>query len=148
MQFRGRSLRSLDSKSRLVLPPEFREILLSRADAGKMVLTTYDDCIVVFPMPDWLDFEAKVNSVKNPPRKLRDFRRLVVGGAEEMTPDAQGRIRLSKDHMNYAGIEGEAVLMGQGPRFELWQPERLDHVINGDFDDVAESVEQGLDFTF
>lgn len=114
-----------------------------------MVLTTYDRCVVGFPLPDWLEFERQLNRVKNPPRKLRDFRRLVVGGAEEMVTDGQGRIRLSKDHLGYAGISGEAVLMGQGPRFELWQPERLEAVISGDFDDVAESIDQdGFDFNF
>ena len=149
MLFRGRNTRSLDAKGRLILPPEFREILLSRSEDGKMVLTTYDHCVVGFPLPDWMEFESQLNRVKNPPRKLRDFRRLVVGGAEEMTCDGQGRVRLSKDHLAYAGILGEAVLMGQGHRFELWQPERLTEVISGDFDDVAESVEQGgFDFNF
>ncbi|MDL2306949.1 division/cell wall cluster transcriptional repressor MraZ [Desulfovibrio sp. OttesenSCG-928-C06] len=149
MLFRGRNTRSLDSKGRLILPPEFREILLSRSEDGKMVLTTYDDCVVGFPLPDWLELESQLNRVKNPPRQLRDFRRLVVGGAEEMTCDAQGRVRLSKDHLAYAGITGEAILMGQGARFELWQPERLAKVISGNFDDVAQSVEQsGFDFNF
>ena len=148
MLFRGRTTRSLDAKGRLMLPPEFRNILLSRSDEGRLVLTTYDNCVVGFPLPDWMEFENKLNSIKNPPRKLRDFRRLVVGGAEEMTTDAQGRIRLSKDHLCYAGISGEAVLMGQGSRFELWQPARLDGVISGDFDDVSEAVQEGFDFSF
>lgn len=148
MLFRGRITRSLDAKGRLMLPPEFRNILLSRSDEGRLVLTTYDDCVVGFPLPDWLEFESKINSIKNPPRKLRDFRRLVVGGAEEMTTDAQGRIRMSKDHLGYAGISGDAVLMGQGARFELWQPSRLEGVISGDFDDVSEAVQEGFDFSF
>lgn len=148
MLFRGRTTRSLDAKGRLMLPPEFRNILLSRSDEGRLVLTTYDNCVVGFPLPDWMEFENKINSIKNPPRKLRDFRRLVVGGAEEMTTDAQGRIRLSKDHLGYAGITADAVLMGQGSRFELWQPARLDDVIGGDFDDVSEAVQEGFDFSF
>lgn len=148
MLFRGRTTRSLDAKGRLMLPPEFRNILLSRSEEGSLVLTTYDNCVVGFPLPDWLEFENKINGIKNPARKLRDFRRLVVGGAEEMTTDAQGRIRLSKDHLGYAGIGGEAVLMGQGSRFELWQPARLESVIGGDFDDVSEAVQEGFDFSF
>lgn len=148
MLFRGRTSRSIDAKGRLMLPPEFRDILLSRSEPGSLVLTTYDGCIVGFPLPDWMEFEKKINSIKNPPRKLRDFRRLVVGGAEEMTTDAQGRIRLSKDHMSYAGISGDAILMGQGSRFELWQPAKLDSVISGDFDDVADVVQEGFDFSF
>ncbi len=149
MMFRGRSSRNLDAKGRLMLSPEFRELLLSRSEEGRLVLTTYDDCVVAFPLPEWLIFEEKINALKNPTRQARDFRRLVLGGAEEMIPDGQGRIRLSRDHLDYAGIERDAVIMGQGLRFEIWSPERLQPVLNRDFNDVAESLAQsGLDFAF
>ena len=95
MYFRGRILRSPDLKGRLMLPPEFREILTSRSQAGRVVLTTYDGCVVAFPFPDWEEFEHKMNRIRNASRIIRDFRRLVLGGAEEITPYAQGRIRLS-----------------------------------------------------
>ncbi len=149
MLFRGRSTRTLDAKGRLMLPPEFRDILLDRSEGGRLVLTTYDGCIVGFPWPDWVEFEEKINRVQNPARSVRDFRRLVVGGAEPMTADGQGRLRLSRDHMQYAGIGREAVLVGQGPRFELWDAARLNPVLAKDFDDVAQSMaESGIDFVF
>ena len=147
MYFRGRSLRNPDPKGRLTLPPDFREILLSRSGEGKVVLTTYDRCVVGFPLPDWEAFEEGMNRIKNPPRNVRDFRRLVIGGAEFMELDAQGRVRLSREHMQYAGIEREATLVGQGQRFEVWSPERLAPVLAQDFDDVARAIaETGIDF--
>lgn len=132
-----------------MLPPEFREVLFSRTVAGKVVLTTYDGCVVGFPWPDWQEFEEKVNKINNPVRSVRDFRRLVLGGAEEIAVDPQGRVRLSKDHMQYAGIEREVVLMGQGPRFEIWSPAKLSPVLDQDFDDVARAIaDTGIDFSF
>lgn len=149
MYFRGRILRNLDPKSRLMLPPEFRETLLSRSPGGKIVLTTYDGCVVGFPWPDWEDFEHKMNRIKSPSREVRFFRRLVIGGAEETALDAQGRIRLSREHLRYAGMEREALLVGQGPRFEIWSPETLDAALEQDFDGVAESLaETGIDIGF
>lgn len=149
MYFRGRLHRSPDPKGRLVLPPEFREVLISRSSEGRAVLTTYDDCIVGFPLPDWEEFEDKMNRIKNPPRSVRDFRRLVLGGAEEMALDGHGRVRLSREHMQYAGIEREATLVGQGPRFEIWSPARLAPVLAQNFDDVAQAMaETGIDFGF
>ena len=122
---------------------------MARSEEGKVVLTTYDRCIVGFPMPDWQEFEDKMYRIKNPARNVRDFRRLVIGGAEVMGLDGQGRIRLSKEHMQYAGIEREAMLVGQGPRFEIWSQERLTPVLDQDFDDVARSIaESGIDFGF
>ena len=149
MYFRGRILRSPDPKGRLMLPPEFREVLATRGSEGKAMLTTYDGCVVAFPLPDWAEFEGKINSIKNPPRNVRDFRRLVIGGAEELTVDAQGRVRLSREHMQYAGIAGEATLVGQGPRFEIWSPDRLTPVLEKNYDDVAQAIaDSGVDFGF
>jgi MraZ protein len=142
-------LRNLDPGGRIMLPPEFRKVLHSRSAEGKAVLTTYDGCIVAFPLPDWEEFEQGLNSVNNPPRNVRDFRRLVLGGAEEAAADAQGRIRLSREHAGYAGIEAEATLVGQGPRFEIWSPQRLRPVLEKNYDDVAQAIaETGIDFGF
>ena len=149
MYFRGRSLRSTDPKGRLMLPPDFRDTLLARSSEGKVVLTTYDGCVVGFPLPDWEEFEDKINRMVNPSRAVRDFRRLVVGGAESVVVDPQGRVRLSREHMQYAGIEREATLMGQGRRFEIWAPDRLAPVLSQNFDDVAASLaDTGVDFGF
>ena len=149
MYFRGRIARSLDPKGRLMLPPDFRDTLLARSSEGKVVLTTYDGCVVGFPLPDWEEFEDKINRMVNPSRAVRDFRRLVVGGAESLAVDPQGRVRLSREHMQYAGIEREATLMGQGRRFEIWAPDRLEPVLSQNFDDVAASLaDTGVDFGF
>lgn len=149
MFFRGRTQRSLDPKGRVMLSPEFREILAARGSAGRVVLTTYDDCVVAIPLPDWQEAEERLSRMKNASRKVRDFRRLVLGGAEEAVLDAQGRIRLSKEHMAYAGIQGEAYIVGQGGSFEIWAPDRLQPVLTQDFDDVAEAIaETGIDFGF
>ncbi|MDR3073657.1 MAG: division/cell wall cluster transcriptional repressor MraZ [Deltaproteobacteria bacterium] len=149
MYFRGRSIRSLDAKGRLMLPPEFREILLARAKGGRLVLTTIDFCVYGFPWPDWQEFEEKINRLTNPARAVRDFRRLAVGGAEVMAADGQGRIRLSRELLGYAGIDREAVLVGQGAHFEIWNAERLAPALAQSFDDVTQAMaDSGIDFVF
>lgn len=149
MYFRGRSSRSLDAKGRLMLPPDFREILLARSRDGRLALTTLDGCIYGFPWPDWQEFEEKLNRIKNPTRAVRDFRRLVLGGTEVMTADGQGRIRVSRELADYAGIEREATLVGQGSHFELWRAERLAPALEQNFDDVALAMaDGGIDFMF
>lgn len=141
MLFKGRSQRSLDPKGRVMLPPEFREILLARCSEGRLVLTTYDDCIVGYPLPDWEEFEEKFNRIKSPSKLVRHFRRLVIGGAREVTIDKQGRIPLSPDHREYAGIDGkEIVLVGQGSKFEIWNHASIEDVLDMNFDDVAEEL--------
>ncbi len=149
--FRGRARRSLDAKHRCMLPSSFRDVLLARpvvgdGPAGQCMLTCYDGCLVGFPLEDWQVFEASLASVRNATRKLRDFRRLVVGSAELMTLDGQGRIRLSEAHMDYAGVTREVELVGQLEKFEMWSPERLGETLGQDFSDVAaELMDRGVD---
>ena len=146
MLFRGQAFRSLDAKGRLMLPTAFREALA--ASGGGFVLTTYDGCLVGYPEPLWAELEERFLRLRNGSRKLRDFRRLVLGGAETQVFDAQGRIRLSREHMEYAGLEHDAVVVGQGDRFELWDQARFKALIAQNFDDVADDLaESGIDFS-
>ncbi len=138
MVFRGRSQRSLDPKGRLMVPADFRDIVLDRSAEGKFVLTCYDGCLVGFPLPDWEEFERQVQLIRNPSRKLRDFRRLVIGSAEMQELDKQGRILLSPAQRDYAGLEKDVVLVGQLQKFEIWNPERLSGIDAQNYDDVAD----------
>ena len=147
MLFRGNSSRAVDVKGRLMLPPAFREILDLRSKSGGFVLTTYDGCLVGYPLPDWQELEEKLALLRTTSRKVRDFKRLVLGGAEEMTPDSHGRVLLSKAHLGYAGIRREAVLVGQGRTFELWDKDSFAAVIGQNFDDLADELaDSGIDF--
>lgn len=147
MLFRGRTQRNLDDKGRIMLPPEFRDVILACSAEGKVVLTTFDDCVMGFPLPDWEEFEEKFNRLRNPSRKIRDFRRLVIGGAEELAVDKQGRLNLSKAHRDYGSLGKEVVLVGQGRKFEIWDQTRIDGVLDQNFDDATQELaESGIDF--
>ena len=140
MLFRGQSYRSLDAKGRLMLPPEFRDALTAASADGTFVLTTYDGCLVGYPGPLWNELEERFGRLRNSSRKIRDFRRLVLGGAEDQSFDAQGRIRLSRAHMEYAGLGHDAVVVGQGDKFEIWDQARFKALLSQDFDDVADEL--------
>lgn len=144
MLFRGKSQRSLDAKGRLMLPPEFRDVIMSRNEEGRFVLTCYDGCLVGFPQPEWEAFEQDLLKIKNASRKLRDFRRLVIGSAEEMVLDKQGRVLLSQAHRGYAGLDGQVELVGQLQKFEIWNPQDFSSLVEEqDYDDVTRELEEG-----
>lgn len=148
MRFRGQSYRNLDAKGRLVLPGEFRDALAAPPINGALVLTTFDGCLVGYPAPLWQELEERFSRLRNSSRKLRDFRRLVLGGAEDQILDAQGRLRLSRPHMEYAGLDHD-VVVGQGETFEIWDQARFKSLLTQDFDDVADELaESGIDFSF
>ena len=144
MLFRGKSQRSLDVKGRLMLPPEYRDAIVARDAQGRFVLTCYDGCLVGFPLPDWEAFEGSLLTLTNASRKLRDFRRLVIGSAEELALDKQGRVLLSPAHRAYAGLDGAVELVGQLQKFEIWSPAQFTSLIEGqNYDDVTQELEAG-----
>ena len=132
-----------------MLPAEFRDVLGALAPDGRCMLTTMDNCLVAMPWPEWEAFEASFESLASPKRKVRDFRRVVLGGAELLELDPQNRARLSRAHMAYAGLEREIVLVGQLKRFEIWDAARYRMLQEQNFDDVAEMLaEHGIDIAF
>ena len=48
------------------------------------------------------------------------LRRLLMGMATEETPDASGRVLLAPAQRNWANLEKQVWLVGQGSHFELW----------------------------
>ncbi len=150
MLFRGKILRNLDAKGRLMVPVEFREILFSRSEGGRFILTCYDGCLVGFPMPEWEEFESKLMMIKNPSRMLRDFRRFIVGSAEDLSLDKQGRVLLSQDHRAYAGLDKDVLLVGQLQKFEIWNPTMYrDSIAVQNYDAVAqEAQDSGVELPF
>lgn len=114
----------------------------------KVVITTYDNCLVAYPWPDWLKLEEQFTKIANPSPNVRAFRRLFIGGAEEHTLDAQGRIRLSQEHREYAKLDKETVILGLTNRFEIWNPSLLNRGMEEiDFDAVSDELNgSGIDF--
>ena len=48
----------------------------------------------------------------------------MVGYATELEIDSHGRILLTRELREFAGLERQAMLIGQGNKFELWSEER------------------------
>lgn len=64
------------------------------------------------------------------------------------TLDAQGRVRLSQDHRDYARLAKRLWFWGLINRFELWNPEALKATMDAQkLDDVTDELAaSGIDF--
>lgn len=97
---------------------------MARCD-GQMVTTVDKDyCLLIYPYPDWEEIERKLVRLPSLNKKARRLQRLMVGHATEVELDGHGRILLSKELREFANLERQAVLIGQGNKFELWDEER------------------------
>jgi MraZ protein len=127
--FRGVAQLSLDSKGRLAVPSRYREALLVRC-AGRLVITAdFDKCLLVYPLPDWEPIQQKLMGLSSLNPRIRDLQRQLVGYAEDIEMDAAGRVLVSSALREFAALEKNVVLAGQGNKFELWDKEKWEQVL-------------------
>jgi MraZ protein len=122
--FRGSNQLTLDAKGRMVMPTRYRDLLQERC-GGKVVVTVdKDQCLLLYPFPDWEEIERKLMRLPAMNVHARQLQRLMVGNATELELDGHGRILLPANLREFAFLTRDAVLIGQGARFELWDEAR------------------------
>jgi len=134
--FRGATSLSLDAKSRLAVPTKHREALLL-ACAGNLVFTAHPHrCLLLYPQPAWEPIQSKLMALSSFDKQSSALQRLLVGFAEDVSLDGSGRVLVSSALRDFAGLNKEIMLVGQGSHFELWSMEawrtQLEQVMQGD----------------
>ena len=115
---------TLDAKGRLAVPSRYRERIRERSQNRMVVTVDRDQCLLLYPTPDWEEIERKLMELPSLNPKARRLQRLMVGHATDLELDGHGRLLLPAKHREFADIKRGAVLIGQGNRFELWDEER------------------------
>ena len=114
--FMGEYLHAIDDKGRITIPAKFREELGERF----LVTKGLDNCLFVFPQPEWLNFEVKLKTLPISRPQAREFVRFFYAGAAECDIDKQGRILLPTPLKLHACLEKDAVVVGVMNRVEIW----------------------------
>jgi MraZ protein len=122
--FRGVTTLSLDTKGRLAVPSKYRDVLLGQGDGRVVVTADPSKCLLLFPLLEWEPIEKKLNSLSSFNPQTRSLQRLLVGNAADLELDATGRILLPAMLREFAALEKNVVMVGQGAKFELWNESR------------------------
>lgn len=119
--FRGFSTVSIDNKGRLAIPSRFRERLRGLAD-GRLVqtLSPLDRALWLYPLPEWETIESKLAALSDFDHQSRRAKQMMRGYATDSELDAQGRILIPQVLREYAALHRQAVILGQGNKFEIW----------------------------
>ncbi len=117
--FHGAAVITLDAKGRVAIPTRHRDALLE--DARSLVLTAHPDgCVLIYPPSAWESVRARVESFPSFQPQASWWKRLLLGFEEHVAPDGSGRILLPPALRLHAKLEREAMMVGQGHYFELW----------------------------
>jgi MraZ protein len=108
----------------MVMPTRYRDLLEERC-GGKLVVTVDKlQCLLLYPFPDWEEIERKLMKLPTMNAQARQLQEMMVGNATELDLDGHGRILLPANLRDFAFLTRDAVLIGQGVRFELWDETR------------------------
>jgi len=124
--FRGVTKLSLDAKGRIAIPTRHRPRLIEQAGGQLVVTVDAGHILLLYPMPEWLKVEQKLNALPTTNPRARQLQRLLVGHATEVELDAAGRVLLPPPLREFAELDKRVALVGQGNKFELWDEARFD----------------------
>jgi MraZ protein len=114
--FSGASLLSIDAKGRLAIPTRHRDAL----ETATVITADPSGCLLLFPVPAWQPFEARVSALPNLNPRIKAMQRMWLGYRTDCEIDSAGRILLSPELRDYAKLERKVHMIGQGDRFEMW----------------------------
>lgn len=117
--FLGQYQHSLDDKNRLTIPARFRELLSD----GAFVTQGFDRNLMVLTTGAFEQVYERLNAMNIADPSARLLRRMILGNAYQVEIDKAGRILLPQPLREFAALDGEVVLVGQGDYFEVWSPQ-------------------------
>ena len=121
--FQGAASLNLDAKGRLAIPARHRDALTADS-GGSVVLTAHPHhCLLVYPVAAWEPIRDTLVAAPSLETQSALLKRLMLGYADEIPLDAAGRVLISPELRQYAGLDKKVWLVGQGRGFELWSDE-------------------------
>ena len=123
--FRGHEQARIDDKGRLKVPNVFRSLLESKYGRELFLTSLTGDYVRLYPMPVWLDIEAKLGAMPSThPSRLRFLDRVnFFGQVAEL--DTQGRVLVPARLRETAAIAGDVDVLGQFNYLDTWNHDRL-----------------------
>ncbi len=118
--FRGINALTIDGKGRFAIPTRYREGL------GEHVVVTIDTeepCLLLYPAHVWQVIEDNLQRLPSFNAQARRIQRLLIGHATDMSCDGNNRLLLPQLLRDYAKLDKQIVMIGQGNKFELWDEE-------------------------
>lgn len=124
--FRGINAITIDTKGRLAIPMRYREALSANHDAMVVTIDTGQRCLLLYTRMQWQVIEDNLQKLPSFNEAARRIQRLLIGHATDVEMDANGRLLLPPMLREYAELEKEVVMIGQGNKFEVWSKQLWD----------------------
>ncbi|MGB1360586.1 MAG: division/cell wall cluster transcriptional repressor MraZ [Alphaproteobacteria bacterium] len=130
--FVGTYENKIDSKGRVSLPSAFRDVLRINNSNNFYLFPSPTQDSLEAGGEDLIDFIAK-SIEQNAPMFSQDEEtyNYILANARPCSFDSTGRFVLPEEFSQFASLSGNALFVGNGKRFQIWQPLAYHNATNG-----------------
>lgn len=114
----------IDKKGRVSVPANFRNALQGQDFHGIIAYPSFINPCVEACGFDRIQRMSQSIDTLDPFSEERDaFATAILGGSTQLNFDGDGRVMLPESLITDAGLDGQALFVGKGETFEIWEPE-------------------------
>lgn len=125
----GRHVNRIDRKGRVSVPKPFRDVIRARGGgfAGIYAYRLYKEPAIEGCDEQYLARVAdSLEDLSMYSQDQEALASMLLENAHQLLFDPEGRIVLPEELIVHAGIDGEALFVGRGFRFQIWNPQRYE----------------------
>jgi MraZ protein len=120
----------IDKKGRVSIPAQFRTVL-AREESPVVIAypSPLHDCIEACGMQRIMKFNQRVERFEPYSPERDAFSAMLFGDSVQLAMDAEGRVSLPQQLIEFAGLSEQVTIVGKGETFELWSPKAFEKYI-------------------
>lgn len=120
--FIGRYLNKVDKKGRVSVPAGWRPSLISKDFSGIIAQSSLSEKAIDAYPRDYLELLQGKLDLNDPLLEENEYESTVIFGGSVLSFDSEGRVVLSDSLRNEINLASEALFVGMGRRFRIWDP--------------------------
>jgi MraZ protein len=132
--------RSLDEKFRLAIPKPLRRQFSQEEETSLFVAPGTERSLSLYSPEGFRNLAERLAEHATDRAQSRNYFRLLYSRAEEVSVDAQGRIRIPERLVEHAALKRDVVLLGVHDHAEVWDKVLWQQFLDanqGHFDQMA-----------
>ena len=117
----------VDDKGRISFPASFRSIIAGKGGNAVYAYCSFvnEGCVEVCTQDRMKLFCDYIENMDVFSQERECLSTVIFGGSEYIQMDSKGRGVISSNLLEEAGIKSEAIIVGKGETFEIWNPEKF-----------------------
>lgn len=120
----------IDKKGRISIPAQFRAVLTAQESPAVVAYPSpINECIEGCGMQRIMKFNQRVERFEPYSQERDAFSAMLFGDSVQMSMDAEGRVSLPEQLIEFAGLKENVTIVGKGETFEMWEPKAFEAYI-------------------